>query len=29
VFEAGQSTFKKGQPIDCYNPLGSNKNIFL
>ena len=29
VFEAGQSTFKKGQPIDCYNPLGPNKNIFL
>ena len=29
VFEAGQSIFKKGQPIDCYNPLGSNKNIFL
>ena len=29
VFEAGQSTFKKGQPIDCYNPLGLNKNIFL
>ena len=29
VFEAGQSTFKKGQPIDCYNLLGLNKNIFL
>jgi len=29
VFEVGQSTFKKGQPIDCYNPLGLNKSIFL
>ena len=29
VFKAGQSIFKKGQPIDCYNPLGLNKNIFL
>ena len=29
VFNAGQSTFKKGQLIDCYAQFGSNNNIFL
>jgi molybdopterin molybdotransferase len=29
VFKAGQSSFKKGHLIECYNPLWSNKNIFL
>jgi len=29
VLKAGQSSFKKGQLIECYNPLWSNKNIFL
>ena len=29
LFKAGKSTFKKNELIDCYIPLGSNKNIFL
>ena len=29
VFNAGQSTFKKGQLIDCYAQFGSNDNILL
>jgi len=29
VFNAGQSTFKKGQLIDCYAQFCSNNNIFL
>ena len=29
VFNAGQSTFKKGQVIDCYAQFGFNNNIFL
>ena len=28
LFKSGQSTFKKNELIDCYIPLGSNKNIF-
>ena len=28
LFKDGQSTFKKGEPIDCYSPIGSNENIF-
>jgi molybdopterin molybdotransferase len=28
LFKSGKSTFKKGQLIDCYFPIGSNKNIF-
>jgi len=28
VFKAGQSIFKKGQLIECYFPIVSNKNIF-
>jgi molybdopterin molybdotransferase len=28
LFEDGQSTFKKGELIDCYSPIGSNINIF-
>jgi len=28
LFNAGKSIFKKGQLIDCYSSLGSNKNIF-
>ena len=28
-FNAGQSTFRKGQLIDCYAQFGSNNNIFL
>jgi len=29
LFKAGKSIFKKNELIDCYIPLGSNKNIFL
>ena len=29
VFKAGQSSFKKGHLIECYNSLWANKNIFL
>ena len=29
VLKAGQSLFKKGQLIECYNQLWPNKNIFL
>ena len=29
LLKAGQSSFKKGQLIECYNPHWSNKNIFL
>ena len=28
LFKDGQSTFKKGELIDCYSPVGSNINIF-
>ena len=28
LFKEGQSNFKKGELIDCYSPIGSNKNIF-
>jgi molybdopterin molybdotransferase len=28
VFEDGHSTFKKGEFIDCYSPIGPNINIF-
>ena len=28
LFKDGQSKFKKGELIDCYSPIGSNKNIF-
>ena len=28
LFKDGQSTFKKGELIDCYSPIGSNINIF-
>ena len=28
LFKDGQSNFKKGELIDCYSPIGSNKNIF-
>ena len=28
LFEAGKSTFKKGQLINCYNNLETNKNTF-
>jgi molybdopterin molybdotransferase len=28
VLKVGKSSFKKGQLIECYNPLWSNKNIF-
>jgi molybdopterin molybdotransferase len=28
VFKAGKSIFKKGQLIECYSPIGPNKNIF-
>ena len=27
LFKAGKSTFKKNELLDCYIPLGSNKNI--
>jgi molybdopterin molybdotransferase len=28
LFKDGKSTFKKGELIDCYSPIGSNINIF-
>ena len=28
LFKEGQSKFKKGELIDCYSSIGSNKNIF-
>ena len=28
LFKDGQSTFEKGELIDCYSPIGSNENIF-
>ena len=28
LFKDGQSSFKKGEIIDCYSPIGSNENIF-
>ncbi|WP_415321258.1 molybdopterin molybdotransferase MoeA [Candidatus Pelagibacter sp. Uisw_092] len=28
LFKDGQSSFKKGDLIDCYSPIGSNINIF-
>jgi len=28
LFKEGQSKFKKGELIECYSPIGSNKNIF-
>jgi molybdopterin molybdotransferase len=28
LFKDGKSKFKKGELIDCYSPIGSNKNIF-
>ena len=28
LFKDGQSKFKKGELIDCYSPISSNKNIF-
>ena len=28
LFKDGQSTFNKGELIDCYSPIGSNINIF-
>jgi molybdopterin molybdotransferase len=28
LFKDGQSTFKKGELIDCYSPIGPNINIF-
>ena len=29
LFKQGQSSFKKGKLIECYSPLGDNKNIFF
>ena len=29
LFKAGKSKFKKNEIIDCYIPLGSDKNYFL
>ena len=28
ILKSGKSKFKKGQLIDCFNPISSNKNIF-
>ena len=29
LFKSGQSIFKKNEKVDCYVPLGFNKNILL